>query len=273
VGAHSVLHYKYAGEIFLFFAEYRGIDDVSLATQSSVYMWDARSAQFKLATKIKSSAAMRVEPFDIGGSLYLAVANYANSTTGNLMTNSTILKFSCIQGVYQTSELQSIPTYGAVYVKHFTRGGVHYLAVSNWKLGTDKSSCDGTTATSTPGEDCPSTLIIYLWNGISFENYTEMTTTPSGVFSLDVMLLDSRYYLLSTMVDDDGSKLKRFGVVSSPYKESSTGFLWDGPLTFPEFNAYLPRQLNASAPANAQETWGIEFVSLPLTGAQTGAYN
>jgi hypothetical protein len=87
------------------------------------------------------------------------------------------------------------------------------------------------------------------------------------------MLLDSRYYLLSTMVDDDGSKLKRFGAVSSPYKESSTGFLWDGPLTFPEFNAYLPRRPNASAPTNAQETWGIEFVSLPLTGAQTGAYN
>ena len=283
VGAHSVQHVEHAGEHFLFFSQFRAADEVSLATESMIYMWHPRSSRFQPLTTFASSAAMFVEPFTISQTLYFAVANYANSTTGSLMTQSTVYKLTCSQGVYATSEVQSISTYGGVFFKHFTRGGIHYLAVSNWALGTQKVSgmCDGITpqdpdqGTSTGYPlRCPSSIAIYLWNGESFEEYSE-AETGTGVWSLDVALIGNRYYVLSAMVEDRGTEVTRHGAGLDQHDENemvSYGLMWDGSVSFPHFNTLLQKPYSP-ADSTAQQAWGIEFVALPYAGTSSGAYS
>jgi len=274
VGAHSVRHSEVAAEHFLFFAQFRDSDEVSLATQSPIYMWDSRVARFKLLSSSASSAAMHVEPFRMDGDLYFAVANYANATTGSLITRSPVYKLSCSQGIYTTSLVQTIATYGAIYCKHFTRGGTHYLAVSNWPLGTS-DACDGVTEDDGTSP-CKSSIDLYLWNGALFAIHDQPRMPDrkqqAGAFSLDVMMLQGRYYMVSAMVEAHSSVLERFGAgVQGLDTYSSVGFLWDGPTAFPELNHLLKPEGLASS--EAQQHWGIDFVSLPLIGAATGAYS
>jgi hypothetical protein len=277
IGAHSVQHVKHAGQYFLFFSQFRGADEVSLATESRIFIWDQRAARFQLLTSFASSAAMFVEPFEMSQTLYFAVANYANSTTSSLVTQSTIYKLSCSQGVYTTSRLQSISTYGGVFFKHFTRGGIHYLAVSNWALGTGSRSgtCDGRTPQD-PAQYllvCPSSIAIYMWNGDSFEVYSQ-AETRTGVFSLDVALIGNRYYLLSAMVEDPVTRVTRYGAglaKSEQNKLVSYGHLWDGPISFPSFDTLLQKP-NTPADSTAQQAWGIEYLALPYAGTSTGVY-
>ena len=306
IGANSVSHSEHSGYHFLFFSQYRAADEISFASHSPIYIWQARIERFELLSNFASSATMHVEPFQISGALYFAVANYADSTTGNISTTSSIFMLSCNQGVHSTSLVQSIQTYGAVFVKHFTRGGIHYIGVSNWALGTEghvlsPNFCDGMShVTSNPPVDCPSSVDLYIWNGRSFELYSKLSASDGqGVYSFDVMLMDSRYYFLSGVAVDRSSSLTRFAKdpekfvlaysgskvdIGRPQQQDldSEGFFWDGnvALDFPNLDQWLIPYDQAliygtSIASLAQQHWGVEFESYPLSGTSLGpfAYN
>jgi hypothetical protein len=303
IGANSVSHSEHSGYHFLFFSQYRAADEISFASHSPIYIWQARIERFELLSNFASSATMHVEPFQISGALYFAVANYADSTTGNISTTSSIFMLSCNQGVHSTSLVQSIQTYGAVFVKHFTRGGIHYIGVSNWALGTEghvlsPNFCDGMShVTSNPPVDCPSSVDLYIWNGRSFELYSKLSASDGqGVYSFDVMLMDSRYYFLSGVAVDRSSSLTRFAKdpekfvlaysgskvdIGRPQQQDldSEGFFWDGnvALDFPNLDQWLIPYDQAliygtSIASLAQQHWGVEFESYPLSGTSLGPF-
>ena len=89
-GAHHVAHAALGGRDFLVFAQYRGIDEVSLATSSPVFEWDAKAGAFALVLEIPTSAALRAAPFAAGGRLYVAFANFRDAASGMARARSTV---------------------------------------------------------------------------------------------------------------------------------------------------------------------------------------
>jgi Concanavalin A-like lectin/glucanases superfamily/EPTP domain/PKD domain len=108
---------------------------------------------------IPTDGARDWESFEIGGVLYLAVANYCSSYH-NFNIDSKIYKWNGSSFV----EFQAIPTNGALAWESFEIGGVPYLAVANSHNGSTRNINSK----------------IYKWNGTLFVEFQAIPTNAAS---------------------------------------------------------------------------------------------
>ena len=95
---------------------------------SYIYRYSNVSRQFELAQELATSGAFGWEAFTHSGVVHLALANYFNGNSYNVM--SQIYRHSTVSG--QLFELvQEVQTSGAIDWEAFPLTGVTYLAVAN----------------------------------------------------------------------------------------------------------------------------------------------
>lgn len=83
---------------------------------------------FSEIDQIPCSNAMQMEPFLIGGQVYVAVANYMDERQ-NIETYSTIFHYDIEMRKFNLT--QKLKTFGAIDVKHVYIGEHHFLFVAN----------------------------------------------------------------------------------------------------------------------------------------------
>jgi len=250
-GAHDVAYLEHNGRHFLAFAQYRAEDEISLSEVSLVYKLDARTMQFTRLKSIPSSGAMHIEPFYIGSSAFFAVANYANTTSGNRQVGSFVYQLTCEGDTDVFTKTQSISTEGAVHWKYFQRAGNHYLAVCHW----------------VPDELSANYVVVYLWDSGSFQFYTN--TSSLGAFTTEFMFVDGGYYLLEAIPGDPISILNQFVDGSGAPPQVASLDTTNGAATLTAFDEELSAQNYDGSVLNGA---AVEFASEGLTGTSIGPY-
>jgi hypothetical protein len=146
------------GETYLAMALNRNADNTSRIADSIIYKWDGQ--MFEAYQSIPTQGARDWESFEIGGVLYLALANERNDDTRNV--DSMLYRWD--DGQEKFIEAQAIPTKGARDWESFVIDGATYLAVANQE-DSDKAENP---------RDIDS--VIYKWDGTTFAPFQSILT-------------------------------------------------------------------------------------------------
>jgi len=180
VAAHHIAFFEQDGESYLAVAQQWDERQSSFSGFSVVYKWDSFLDKFVLLGSIPSQSALHIEPFDMDGDQYLAVANSLNVTTGKPSSQSTVYHMSCGGGEHLFTPVQQIQTEGATRWRHYEAGGLHFIAVAEW-VPQDTSK-----------------MAVYRWDGpgTGFTSYAELSNL--GSFDVDVIKDVNGYFFVET---------------------------------------------------------------------------
>jgi len=248
--AHHIAFFEHGGEAYLAVSQHWDERASTYALSSPVYKWDRAAARFEPLGSLPTQAALQMEPFAVGGAMYLAVANSVDALTGKAEANSTIYRLSCGAGGDSFTPVQNVVTNGATRWRHFTRGGIPHLAVAQW-VPQNASKVE-----------------VLAWDGASFVRYAELPN--DGAFDVDVIADSTGYYLVQTLPADTSSLLEQLaeldggGAVVPPASETSVAASGRAVFTAP---GAVP-----ASPSAYWDTWVVDFFADGLAPASSGPY-
>ena len=210
-GAYDWEFFEIDGSYYLMVANYRtGSADYTI--NSVIYKWNPSTSQFESYQNISTIGAANLKVFQINGEYYLAIAHHYNGSTYNL--TSKIYKWNT--STSQFEQYQDIATHGAADWEHFIIDNEDYLALANYREGTNNSTDS----------------IIYKWNPSTtqFESYQIIPTI--GAFDWEYFEINGEYYLGVANIADNST----YNVNSVIYKtlfpkQNETVYLNDGNAT------------------------------------------
>ena len=127
---------------------------------------------FEKFQEIPTKGAAAVKLFSIGDDLILVFANYHGDNSGH-KAKSVVYKMENKRFVL----IQTLSTYGAYGIEHFTIDGVHYMAIANqYDAGSYKLNS-----------------VIYRWSTDKFEEFQVISTT--GASGLKFFTIEGEHYL------------------------------------------------------------------------------
>ena len=101
VGAHDMEHASSGGKHFLLVAQYRGVDEIELATSSLVFQYSEEAGLFARVAAVETGAARDIEVLALGGVTYFAVASFASQDGGR--SKSLLYRLECSDGAHSES--------------------------------------------------------------------------------------------------------------------------------------------------------------------------
>ncbi|MBN2440703.1 MAG: hypothetical protein JXJ04_05140 [Spirochaetales bacterium] len=142
---------------------------------SGIYKWNPDTEEFITHQNIATCGAADWEYFTINDEHYLAVANFENASTNQL--NSTIYKWDST--IEQFTLFQNIPTCGAIDWEYFTINDENYLALANYRDGTNYNIDS----------------YIYKWNPDTSEFATYIEIPTHGASDWEYFTMNNGHYL------------------------------------------------------------------------------
>ena len=222
VAAHHIAFFEQDGESYLAVAQQWDEKQSSFSGFSVVYKWDSFLDKFVQLGSIPSQSALHIEPFDMDGDQYLAVANSLNVTTGKPSSQSTVYRMSCDGGEHLFTPVQQIQTEGATRWRYTKNAGMHFIVVAEWvPQSTSKISA-------------------YRWDGpdTGFMPYVELDNL--GAFDVDVIKDVNGVFFVETRPAESTSVVSRLRSVDTNGDEvapsSTLRFASNGVVTFDHVN-------------------------------------
>ena len=129
-GVVDLEHFRIGDVDFLAVMSY--YDGSSYAVESAVYRYDNAADMFVPFQVLDTIGALDCEPFQIGGTTFLAVANYYDGSSNDV--ESVVYRYDEVATRFQP--FQSISTGGARDWEYFSVGETHFLALSEYVWGT-----------------------------------------------------------------------------------------------------------------------------------------
>ena len=171
---------------------------------SRIYRHSKATGRFELMQEVPTNGAHAWESFTLGGATYLAVANWFNDTSYDIMSH--IYRYSARDDKFVL--VQEVPTSGAADWQAFRLGGATYLAVAN--------SLNDTTGRATLSR-------IYRHSEATgqFEMVQEVATTGAADWE-DFTLGGATYLAVANWFDGENHT-----VTSRVYRHSATSGLFE----------------------------------------------
>lgn len=174
-GATDFEFFSIGNEYFLAIANFSKNQNQA-CVESPIYKWNG--LRFETYQEIKTCGATSWAFFTIGGTHYMAVANWANESSTNI--NSIIYSWNG----REFTTYQEIPTVGGHYWLPFTIGDDHYLQLANYNSNNfGVNNLDVNSG-------------IYIWENGKFKPFQWIPT--SGALPGSFFQLDGDYYLVIT---------------------------------------------------------------------------
>ena len=207
---YDVEHFRINKTDFVAVANYRnGTDNL---VKSPVYRYSAAAASFELFQEFDTAGALDWEHFRIGNADFIAVANFRIDMYTHII-NSTIFRYNETTSKFDV--FQHIATRGARQWNHFQIGGMHLLAVANFRHNYGN-------------EDAPSAVYRYNNTTTTFELFQDGIGL-GGAYDVEHFQIGDADFLAVAYRSNGGD----FTIKSVVYQYNATASLFE---SFQEFD-------------------------------------